>query len=82
VYQGFVDVGLEQVRAGMAWHFKEYQHEQTTQERLVYRDEENAAKAAKRGLWKDAKPVPPWEYRRESRNPEGRGDPLTRSGEK
>jgi hypothetical protein len=30
----------------MAWHFKEYPHEQRTQERLVYRDEEEAAKAA------------------------------------
>jgi endonuclease YncB( thermonuclease family) len=66
VYQGFADVGLEQVRAGMAWHFKEYAHEQPTQERLVYRDEEGAAKAAKRGLWADAKPVPPWEWRRKT----------------
>jgi endonuclease YncB( thermonuclease family) len=39
------DVGLEQIRAGMAWHYKEYQHEQTTQDRLVYRDEEEGAKA-------------------------------------
>jgi endonuclease YncB( thermonuclease family) len=58
-----LDVGLEQIRAGMAWHYKEYQHEQTTQDRLVYRDEEDAAKAARRGLWRDAKPVPPWEWR-------------------
>lgn len=31
---------LEQIRQGMAWHYKEYQHEQTTQDRLVCRDEE------------------------------------------
>ena len=49
--------------AGMAWHYKEYQHEQTTQDRLVYRDEEENAKARRVGLWKDAKPVPPWEWR-------------------
>jgi endonuclease YncB( thermonuclease family) len=65
IYEGLRDVGLEQVRAGMAWHFKEYQHEQTTPERLTYRDEEEAAKAAKRGLWKEPKPVPPWEWRRQ-----------------
>jgi endonuclease YncB( thermonuclease family) len=66
VYQGFADVCLEQVRAGMAWRFKEYAHEQSTQERLIYRDEEEAAKAAKRGLWKDTKPVAPWEWRKRS----------------
>jgi endonuclease YncB( thermonuclease family) len=49
----------------MAWHFKEYMHEQTAQERLVYRDEEEAAKAAKRGLWKEPKQAPPWAWRRE-----------------
>ena len=49
---------------GMAWHYKEYQHEQTTQDRLVYRDEEESAKARRVGLWKDAKPVPPWEWRK------------------
>jgi endonuclease YncB( thermonuclease family) len=44
----------------MAWHYKEYQHEQTTNDRLVYRDEEERAKARRVGLWKDAKPVPSW----------------------
>jgi endonuclease YncB( thermonuclease family) len=64
VYERMRDVGLEQVRAGMAWHFKAYQHEQDTPERLVYRDEEEAAKAAKRGLWKEPKQIPPWEFRK------------------
>ena len=53
--------GHEQIRTGMAWHYKAYQHELPTQERLVYRDEEDASKAARRGLWKDAKPMPPSE---------------------
>jgi len=64
VYVTRRDVGLEQIRTGMAWHYKAYQHEQPMQERLVYRDEEDAAKAARRGLWNDAKPVPPWEWRK------------------
>jgi endonuclease YncB( thermonuclease family) len=51
----------------MAWHYKAYQHEQPTQERLVYRDEEEAAKAARRGLWKDPKAMPPWEWRKTER---------------
>src|SRR5262245_1768545 len=64
VYVGLRDIGLEQIRAGMAWHYKEYQHEQTTQDRLLYRDEEESAKARRVGLWKDPKPVPPWDWRR------------------
>jgi len=64
VYENLRDVGLEQLRAGMAWHYREYQHEQSTQDRLVYRDEEESAKARRVGLWKDAAPVPPWEWRR------------------
>jgi endonuclease YncB( thermonuclease family) len=62
VYESLRDVGLEQIRAGMAWHYKEYQHEQTTQDRLVYRDKEQNPKASAAGLCKDAKPVPPWEW--------------------
>jgi len=67
VYVNLRDVGLEQIRAGMAWHYKEYQHEQTTHDRLVYRDEEENAKARRVGLWKDTKPVPPWEWRKGDR---------------
>jgi endonuclease YncB( thermonuclease family) len=48
----------------MAWHYKEYQHEQPTQERLVYAQEEENAKVSRVGLWKGANPVPPWEWRK------------------
>ena len=57
--------GLEQIRQGMAWHYKDYQHEQSTHDRLVYRDEEERARARKAGLWKDPKAIPPWQYRKE-----------------
>jgi len=42
-----------------------YQHEQPTQERLVYRDKEDAAEAGSRGLWNYAKPALPWDWRRD-----------------
>ncbi len=67
VFVGMSDVGLEQIRAGMAWWYREYAHEQPAQNRLVYRDEEESARVARRGLWKDAKPVPPWEWRQAKR---------------
>ncbi len=58
------DAGLEQIRAGMAWWFREYANEQTPQEREAYQAAEEAAKAEARGLWWEGKPVPPWEWRR------------------
>src|SRR5262250_403486 len=62
VYVAGRDVGLEQIRTGMAWWYREYAHEQATQERLLYQDEEEAAKASRRGLWQDPKAMPPWEW--------------------
>jgi len=63
VLAGSKDVNLEQVRAGMAWHYKAYERTQTATDRQDYAGAENAAKAAKRGLWVDADPTPPWEWR-------------------
>jgi endonuclease YncB( thermonuclease family) len=57
------DVNLEQVRAGMAWHYKAYVRTQSAIDRQAYADAENEAKDAKRGLWVDADPTPPWEWR-------------------
>ena len=58
------DMNLEQVRAGMAWHYKKYQKEQTPSDRELYSKTEIEAREARRGLWYDAEPMPPWEYRR------------------
>lgn len=63
VLAGGKDVNLEQVRAGMAWHYKAYERTQSATDRQAYADAENVAKAAKRGLWLDADPTPPWEWR-------------------
>lgn len=74
VLRGTLDVNLEQVRRGLAWHYKEYQHEQTPRERKVYALAENEARAARRGLWSLPQPTAPWAYRRNARSgaPEGR----------
>jgi endonuclease YncB( thermonuclease family) len=67
VYVKGQDVGLEQVRAGLAWHYKRYDKEQTPEERMRYADAETDARAHRIGLWQDKQPVPPWDWRR-SRN--------------
>ena len=61
--RGSTDVNLEQLRAGMAWWYREYAKEQPPQEREDYAREEEKAKATRVGLWRDLKPVPPWEWR-------------------
>jgi endonuclease YncB( thermonuclease family) len=58
-----VDANLAQVRAGFAWHYKEYEREQSTTDRKLYADAESAARSARLGLWRDSAPTPPWEWR-------------------
>ena len=58
-----VDCNLRQVVAGVAWHFKQYAKERPAVESAAYAAAEDAARAAKRGLWADAAPMPPWEWR-------------------
>ena len=59
-----VDACLEQVKAGFAWHYKKYQHEQSPEDRRLYADAENQARNERLGLWRGNNPNPPWEYRR------------------
>ena len=59
------DINLEQVRAGMAWHYKQYESEQSPADRELYAKAEDEARAAHRGLWIDPNPVEPSEFRRE-----------------
>ena len=57
------DVNLEQVTRGFAWHYKAYEREQSANDRKLYDFAEQEARAGRRGLWADADPVPPWEFR-------------------
>ncbi len=59
-----VDANLAQIKGGMAWHYKQYQRDQSLADRATYAQAEEDARSAKRGLWKDADPMPPWEWRR------------------
>lgn len=59
-----MDVGLEQVRRGMAWHYKQYEQEQDVEDRSAYAQAEYLAQHDQLGLWADSHPIPPWEFRR------------------
>jgi endonuclease YncB( thermonuclease family) len=53
------DMNLEQIRAGLAWHYKKYQKEQSPEDRALYSEAETEARESKRGLWRDPEPAPP-----------------------
>ena len=59
------DVCLEQIKLGMAWHYKQYQSEQPKEDRDIYAQAELTARTQAVGLWKDKSPTPPWEFRRQ-----------------
>ena len=56
-----VDARAEQVRSGMAWVYDRYVTDKT-----LYAVQEEA-KADRRGIWHDDKPMPPWEWRKAKR---------------
>lgn len=51
-------INVAMVREGLAWHYREYSKDDELAEA------EREARAAKRGLWADEMPVPPWEFRK------------------
>jgi len=63
------DVNLVQVERGMAWFYRQYQREQSPNDQRLYEAAEDAARAGKRGLWRDADPMPPWEFRQNKPKP-------------
>ena len=67
VLQGGRDAGLEQLRAGLAWHYKQYEREQSSADRGAYAQLEREAQRTQAGLWRDPAPVPPWTWRLERR---------------
>jgi len=57
VTAGDIEVEAQVIATGHAWHYSRYDH--TTALEAAERN----ARAARRGLWADAEPVPPWEWR-------------------
>lgn len=76
VLVGNKDSGLEQIKAGLAWHYKKYEIEQNPTDRASYSAAENQAKNAKLGLWSQANAVRPEDFRYASKAPiaAGSGD--------
>ena len=63
-----MDVCLEQIRYGFAWHYKKYEGEQSDNERTAYAGAEVVARSMRYGLWVEDRTIPPWEYRKTSKH--------------
>ena len=59
-----VDICLEQVKRGMAWHYKQYQQEQPAPDRVAYAESEILARNNRTGLWRDLAPIEPSIFRK------------------
>ena len=60
-----LDAGMGLLTMGLAWHYKKYEKEQPGEERGQYSFAETEARGTRVGLWSEADPVPPWEWRKE-----------------
>ena len=58
------DINREMVAEGMAWAYRQYLQGPYASE---YIDAENHARSRRAGLWRDANPQPPWEFRKPQR---------------
>ena len=58
------DANLAQVEAGMAWHYKMYQKEQSSYDRAAYAGAEQRARGGRVGLWQQERPTAPWDFRK------------------
>ncbi len=58
------DINLAQIQAGLAWHYKAYQSDQSPADREQYAAAEANARSAHVGLWANCSPIPPWNWRR------------------
>lgn len=64
VFVGDLNVNLEQVRQGFAWAYTEYLDRPYASE---FYEAEKQARKQRLGLWKEANPTPPWEWRKRNR---------------
>ncbi|MCS4103181.1 thermonuclease family protein [Salinibacter ruber] len=58
------DLGAMLIGDGLAWWYQEYAPNETEYRRLQHQ-----ARNAKRGLWSQSNPVPPWEWRDRTSGP-------------
>ena len=61
---GDVDICAQMIRDGAAWYSDTDAGYLSPEDRETYRGSEQAARAERRGIWGEANPIAPWEFRR------------------
>ena len=61
------DANLKQIESGLAWHYKKYANEQSSADQQAYAAAEVQAQQGRRGLWNEANPTPPWDFRHQKK---------------
>lgn len=60
------DVNLQMISSGLAWHYKQYEKEQSRKRRKAYSRAERNARSSQLGLWSEDN-VEPWVFRNAAR---------------
>lgn len=66
-----LDVGHAQIRASMAWWYRQYAEEQSLEDRAQHESAEYEAKVHRIGLWSDKTQVSPRKWRRKGKAADG-----------
>lgn len=61
------DICLAMIELGMAWHYKDYEKEQSKIDRDLYSQAEFKARESKLGLWQSSNPIAPSAFRKEQK---------------
>jgi micrococcal nuclease len=64
VYADDKDIGLEMLKAGLAWPYYRYLLQAPASVQESYRQAADTAQEQRLGLWSDLNPMPPWEWRK------------------
>ena len=64
------DAALAMIESGLAWHFERYRADQTADESARYAEAQRRARRQSAGLWREAEPEPPWDFRSRMRRHE------------
>ncbi|EHP85846.1 nuclease (SNase domain protein) [Geobacter metallireducens RCH3] len=67
VWLGDRNINREMVREGWSWAFRKYLDRFSA----YFLDDEDIARSEKRGIWQDADPEPPWEFRKRTKTSGG-----------
>ncbi len=65
VFSRQININLQMVADGHAWHYKDYSKEQQ------YATAETRARVARIGLWATGNPTPPWVFRQQKKQQQG-----------